>query len=168
MIRHLAAVALAVAAVFALASPAQSADKSAMWAPCASAEAAQAIVDARVDELQETGKSQWIVREINDTNPRAVAVVARPGVVWIDEDLGCAFVRSTVDHEWAHIQQDRRYPGHAQGAYGDHFEPIADCVAFLLGNPDFAPYLTKRGFGCTEYELQSAHSLINTLYVKVA
>jgi len=153
---------LAFVAVFLLAAPAQSADRDSLRKPCATPAVTQAIVDQRTAELGETGKSMWIVQDMSVSHPKLWGVIAAKNIVWVAETAGCGFLRSLVDHEWAHLQQDRKYPGRADAAYGgmDEVEIIADCVAKEFGNPDYSPYLKLRGSGCTEYEKQSARSLI--------
>jgi hypothetical protein len=131
--------------------------------PCSSPERTQAVVDQRTAELGETGRSVWTVASIDD--PRGlVGIIAGKDRVTISPAAPCGYLRGTVDHEWAHLLQDRLYPGHADQAYGgrDEVEAIADCVAAQLGNPHYRPYLAERGYGCTQHEAESARWLITT------
>lgn len=162
MIRTLAVALAVAAAVLTLAAPAQSGDFEDIATRCSSVQVAQQTVDQRVAELSETGKSDWLIRDLSITNPGAAGVTFKGHVV-IDDDVPCAILRSTVNHEWAHLQQDRMYSGRAAQAYGgpDQVERVAGCVAFLFGAPDW-PAAPGR---CTSHELDQARDLINILYV---
>lgn len=153
---------LASIGFLALAAPAQSADRESLKAPCATPAITASIMAQRVSELGELGKSRWLVQDMSVSHPKLAGVIAGKDLVWIAETAPCAFVRGLVDHEWMHLQQDRRYSGHAEAAFGgmDTVEAVADCGAQQLGNPYYTPYLRNRGFGCTEYENSSARSLI--------
>lgn len=162
LLRFTAAALIALAAVFAFATPAQSGDFKSVTAPCSSIAVAQQVVDQRVAELQETGKSGWVVRDLSVTNPGAGGATFG-GNVAIDDDTPCAFLESMVNHEWAHIQQHRQYPVATASAYGgpEGVERVAGCVAYLFGAPD-RPAVRN----CTAVELDAARQLIDTVYVK--
>jgi hypothetical protein len=72
--------------------------------------------------------------------------------------MECRYVAATVAHELTHVWQARSIgEGDIYAAFGhDHAEAVADCGAALTGWEDYAPYLTKRGYGCTGQELQEA------------
>lgn len=121
-----------------------------------------ALVAERVAELGETGRSSWTVVQgrIVDGS-RSLLGAAGVDEVQISSEVPCDLVSTVVSHEWMHLQQERRYPGRAGEAYGAKgLERIADCGAQLMGG-HYAPYLEKIYPGpCSEYELQSARSLI--------
>lgn len=120
------------------------------------------LVAERAAELGETGRSSWTVVQgrIVDGD-RSLLGAAYPNRVEISSETPCDMVSTVVSHEWMHLQQERRYPGHANEAYGPKaLERIADCGAQLMGG-HYAPYLEKVFPGpCSEYELESARTLI--------
>jgi hypothetical protein len=75
--------------------------------------------------------------------------------------LPCRFVWSAIAHEWTHVLQYRACGEcdlYANG-HGPHAEIVADCGSVLLGWPDYYPYLTERGRGCSTRELNEAKGL---------
>lgn len=121
-----------------------------------------AVMSARLDQL---GRSRytWTI----STTPllddfRGRTYFDRREVL-IAPKVTCDYMTSVVNHEWAHVQQDRRYPGHAEEAFGAKLEIVADCASMLLGST-YTPYIDRQrhetGGGCSEYELQSAQQLI--------
>jgi hypothetical protein len=115
-----------------------------------------AAMNTRLDQLGRNGYV-WI---ITDDVPVGAggAVFEDAHVVKISPAM-CDRMVSVVNHEWAHTQQTKLYPGRAAAAYGDELEPTADCASQLLGSV-YTPYLERRGYGCTEYEIQSAHTIL--------
>lgn len=76
-------------------------------------------------------------------------------------NLPCRYVWSGIAHEWTHVLQYRACGGcdlYANG-HGPHNEIIADCGSVLTGWPDYYPYLTERGRGCSPRELNEAKGL---------
>lgn len=126
--------------------------------PCSSVEQAEGIVAQRFRELGET-EVTWSVKEL----PKGVAGLAAGTDIALSSSHACNYLRSTVDHEWAHVQQNRMYPKRADKAFGGHgaVEILADCVAQVFGNPDYSPYLRERGYGCTQEEYATAQRIID-------
>lgn len=116
----------------------------------------QAIVETRVAELGETGRSVWTIAPASPN--QLWGWVSGNDQVTISSAVTCDKIRTVVTHEWMHLLQGREYPGRAQRAYGHDFEVIADCGSELLGG-NYMPYFEVH-HGCTTANYESARHLI--------
>lgn len=151
-------IALTFVGLVALASPANTSTMNDLLAVCGSDAEALNVVHERLAELGETN-----INAVVKPLPKGAAAQVSREEMAFSNILPCAYIRSAVDHEWAHVQQDRMYPGRAAKAFGSgaQVEILADCVAKVFGNPDYSPYLAERGYGCTQDEYATAQRIID-------
>lgn len=163
--RSIAAVLAALVVAFGLASfspPVDPVAQSAALKPTDHAMAAcdqAAAMNRRLDQLGR-GDFTWTIAE---TPSGLWGLVDLYGAmrVRISPTVPCGYMVDVINHEWIHTRQYAKYGKRTIQAYGDGLEPIADCGSRLLGSA-YTPYLGLRGTGCTEYELDSARSLLNS------
>lgn len=116
----------------------------------------RAELDAMLPLLGEN-PADWYF--ITPENPNAGAEVDMYRMkVSVRPDVRCDVLGDYVRHEHMHLEQNRKYAGRGQAAYGDQLEIVADCASQLIGS-QYAPYVAE-AHGCPADALQSAQSLV--------
>lgn len=114
------------------------------------------LASEALSALQETRTEVRVVtRSQMDRDSKGAAAYADVDLIVFADDLPCKYVMATTAHEVAHVWQFRS----GDQDYTQDDEYVADCVASTTGWPDYAPYLTQRGYTCTDAELATASDL---------
>ena len=114
------------------------------------------LASEALSSLQETRTEVRVVtRAQMDQGSEGVAAYADVDLIVFADDLPCRYVKATTAHEVAHVWQLRS--GDEDYTVDDEY--VADCVASTTGWEDYAPYLTQRGYACTDAELATASAL---------
>lgn len=98
---------------------------------------------------------QVVTRSQMELDTPGAAAYADHDRIVIADDLACRWIKATIAHEVAHVWQFRS----GDEIYTQQDEYDADCVAASTGWDDYAPYLTQRGYSCTDQENATADTL---------
>jgi hypothetical protein len=162
MVPGLVAALLVAALILTMFNPAQSAATAAPAVPSMPTCDRPAVIEATMQQLgeHETAFAVITPEQAKAIDPDAGAYATATATVY-STALPCRYLPAVVAHEVAHVWEARKYGSmaRAERAYGVELEPIADCAAVATGWEFYRPYLTARGYGCTDYERQAAAEL---------